>query len=98
MMGTFLLLSVLLAPGVGTAANSSVGDSYVPISTIHSLLQQHSDLITMRATVTRNGNPIYVQDSTEGAAVEGVSSQDLKIGDQVLVTGSAEESDHGLLF
>ena len=98
MMGTFLLLSVLLAPSLVTAADRSVGDSYVPISTIHSLLQQHSDHITVRATVTRNGNPIYVQDSTEGAAVEGVRSQDLKIGDQVLVTGSAEESDHGLVF
>jgi signal transduction histidine kinase len=98
MMGTFLLLSVLLAPSVATAADRSVGDSYVPISTIHSLLQQHSDHITVRATITRNGNPIYVQDSTEGAAVEGVRSQDLKIGDQVLVTGSAEESDYGLVF
>jgi signal transduction histidine kinase len=97
-MGIFLLVSVLLVPAVETATESSVGDSYASISTIHSLLQQRADHIAVRATLTRNGSPIYVQDSTEGAAVEGVPPQDLKIGDQVLVTGSAEETDHGLVF
>src|SRR5216684_2595935 len=98
MMGAFLLLSVLFAPGVETAVDSAVSDSYIPIAAIHSLLQQHTGRVTVRATLTRNGNPIYVEDSTEGAAVEDVPSQDLKIGDQLLVTGWAEESDHGLVF
>jgi len=97
MMSTFLLLSILFAPPGGTA-DSSAGDSYTPISAIHSRLQQHADQVTVRATLTRNGNPIYIEDSTEGAAVEDVPSQDLKIGDQLLVTGWAEESDRGLVF
>jgi signal transduction histidine kinase len=98
MMGAFLLLSVLFAPVVETAVDSAVSDSYLPIAAIHSVLQQHTGRVTVRATLTRNGNPIYVEDSTEGAAVEDVPSQDLKIGDQLLVTGWAEESDHGLVF
>lgn len=98
MIGMFLLVSVLFAPAVETAVNNSVPDSYVPIAAIHSLLQQHTGRITVRATITRNGSPLYIQDSTEGAAVEDVPPQHLKIGDQVLVTGWAEESDRGLVF
>ena len=98
MIGTFLLLSVLFAPAAETAVDSAVSDSYIPIAAIHSLLQRHTDRVTVRATLTRNGSPIYIEDSTEGAAVEDVPSQDVKIGDQLLVTGWAEESASGLVF
>lgn len=98
MMGTVLLLSVLITPAASAAVDGTVGDSYIPIAAVHSLLRQRTDRVTVRATLTRTGSPIYIEDSTEGAAVEGVPSQDLKIGDQLLVTGWAEESDHGLVF
>ena len=98
MIGTLILLSVLSAPALQTAADHAVGDSYIPIAAVHSLLRQRPERVSVRATLTRSGNPIYIEDSTEGAAVEGVPSQDLKIGDQLLVTGWAEESDHGLVF
>jgi len=93
-----LLLFVLVVPVARTAAEIPVGEPYISIGAIHLLLQQYSGPVTVRATLTRNGNPIYVEDATEGAAVEGIPAQDLKIGDQLLVTGWAEESDQGLVF
>jgi signal transduction histidine kinase len=106
MMGAILLMSVFLAPvGTNTAGNAggNTGDDaasvpHVSIAAVHSLLQRHTALVTVRATLIRNGNPVYVEDSTEGAAVEDVSSQDLKIGDQLIVTGWPEETARGLVF
>jgi signal transduction histidine kinase len=52
----------------------------------------------MQATLTLNGNPSYVQDSTGSAEVDGISTQGLKIGDEVLVTGEPLDTENGLLF
>src|SRR6266542_2774095 len=98
MIGMFLLLPVLSSFFVDTAVESAAVDSYIPIAAVHALLQQHTGRVTVRATLTRDGNPIYIEDSTEGAAVEDLPPQDLKIGDQLLVTGWPEEGDHGLVF
>jgi signal transduction histidine kinase len=97
-MGVFVLLPLLFYPVADTAVESAATDSYIPIAAVHTLLQQHPARVTVRATLTHDGNPIYIEDSTEGAAVEGLPTQDLKIGDQLLVTGWPEESDHGLIF
>jgi signal transduction histidine kinase len=98
MIGAFFLSFVLLTPAAEAAVDSSASDSYTPIAAIHSLLQQHTKRVTVRATLTRNGSPIYIEDSTEGAAVEDAPSQALKIGDQLQVTGWPEEHDRGLVF
>ena len=88
----------LVAQTSGAAVENPVSDSYIPISAIHLLLEKHPDQVTVRATLTRNGSPMYIQDSTEGAAVEAAPNQNLKIGDQLLVTGWPEETDSGLVF
>jgi signal transduction histidine kinase len=98
MMSAFILLLALVAPAQDQAPKLSAGQSYIPIAAIHSLLQRSSERVTVRATLTRNGNPIYIEDSTEGAAVENMPPQDLKIGDQLLVSGWPEETDRGLVF
>jgi signal transduction histidine kinase len=98
MIHKLFLAIMLAAQAPGAAVDSPVSDSYIPISAIHLLLEKHPDQVTVRATLTRNGSPIYIQDSTEGAAVEAAPNQNLKIGDQVLVTGWPEETDSGLIF
>ena len=98
MMQQLFLAIVLVAQASESAVDSPVSDSYIPISAIHLLLERHPDRVTVRATLTRNGSPIYIQDSTEGAAVEAEPNQNLKIGDQLMVTGWPEETDSGLVF
>jgi len=87
-----------VVPALGQTGNVSAGESYIPIAAVHSFLQRSGERVTVRATVTRNGNPLYIEDSSEGAAVESVHPKDLRIGDQLLVTGWPEESDRGLVF
>lgn len=98
MLSPFLILLALVTQGRDKPTDVSAGESYIPIAAIHSLLQRHSEQVLVRATLTRNGSPIYVEDSTEGAEVEDVPPQNLKIGDQLLVGGWPEETDHGLVF
>jgi len=98
MMSASLLLFVLFAPPAGRAAGSPAGHAYIPIAAIHSLLQRHADRATVRATLTRTGSPIYVEDSTAGAAAENAPSQGLTIGDQHLITSWPEESERGLVL
>jgi len=98
MMGMFILVLLLIAPVAEQPSNLSAGQPYIPIAAVHALLQRSSERVTVRATVTRNGTPLYIEDSTEGAAVENVPPQNLKIGDQLLVSGWPEETDRGLVF
>ena len=98
MIRIWFLAAFLVARASQASADSPVSDSYIPISAIHLLLENQTERVTVRATLTRNGNPIYIQDSTEGAAVEATPNPDLKIGDQLLVTGWPEETDSGLVF
>ena len=97
-MGIILVLSLILAASPENAGESPAAASYVSIAAVHALLPQPTVPVTVRATLIRNGNPIYVEDSTEGAALEDVSSPNLKIGDQLLVTGLPEERESGLVF
>lgn len=97
-MGAFLLTWVLFASPAAAPVDKSNDESYMPIAAVHSLLQREAKRVTVRATVTRNGAPIYIQDSTDGAAVEDIPSREFKIGDQILVTGWPEETDRGLVF
>lgn len=98
MLSMLALMLVVIAPAHGQAVDVSASQSYIPIAAVHSLLQRGAARVTVRATVTRNGSPLYVEDSTEGAAVENVATQNLKLGDQLLVTGLPEETDRGLIF
>jgi len=98
LLGTCILFLLLIAPASAESANVSPGQTYLSIAAVRSMLQRGSERVTVRATVTRNGIPLYIEDSTEGAAVENVSPQNLKIGDQLLVSGWPEEADRGLVF
>jgi signal transduction histidine kinase len=98
MLGTVTLLLSLIAPAPERRGNVSPTQAYIPIAAVHALPEHGTERVTVRATVTRNGTPLYIEDSTDGAAVENVPPQALKIGDQLLVTGWPEETDHGLVF
>jgi signal transduction histidine kinase len=98
MLGTVTLLLSLIAHAPEQPGNVSPTQAYIPIAAVHALLERGTERVTVRATVTRNGIPLYIEDSTDGAAVENVPPQALKIGDQLLVTGWPEETDNGLVF
>src|SRR5581483_10271345 len=96
-----LLTAYVLAAGVITtpaAPPASASAPNVSIADIASRPQPQDSPVTVRATLTINDNPAYIQDSTGGAEVEGLSAQELKIGDEVLVTGDPQETDDGLLL
>lgn len=90
-----LALAALLA---APTSNDSASAPYTSIEEITLLPQKDGQQITVRATLTLNGNPSYIQDSTGGAAVEGLAAQDLKIGDELLITGHARETEAGLVL
>lgn len=95
--GVILCLTAIIA--IANASASVPEDApYISIGTIGSLPQTQTSEVTVRATLTLNGDPLYVQDSTGGAAVYGVQSQGLKIGDQLLITGRADNTETGLAF
>ena len=98
MLGAIRCLIAVLA--MANPAHAFVPDDapYISIGAIGSLPQTPSSTITVRATVTLNGDPLFIQDSTGGAAIYGVQSQGLKIGDQLLVTGHADYTETGLVF
>lgn len=81
-----------------TVAGGSASVRYPSIAAIYLHPQAPEAAATVQATVTLNGSPSYVQDSTGGAEVDGLSTQGLKIGDQVLVTGEPVETENGLQF
>lgn len=95
MLGAIFLL--LISPPQSAAENSG-RDFNVSIASVHVLAQQRPTHVEVRASVTLNGNLVYIEDSTEGAALEGIPPQNLKIGDQLLVNGWAEDTDSGLIF
>jgi len=97
MMNAFIVF-LALVPVTQQAVDLPSAEPYIPIAAVHSILQLRRERLTVRATLTRNGSPIYIEDSTEGAAVEDVPQQNLKIGDQLLVRGWPEETDRGLVF
>ena len=87
---------IVLIPG---AAGSGPGSSsYMPIGQIEFMPPAKNSSITVRATLTAIGSPSYVQDSTGGAAVSGLTSQGLRIGDVLLITGHPDESETGTLL
>ena len=62
------------------------------------LPQVRGEEVTVRGTLTLNGNFSYIQDSTGGAAIRGLPAQGLRIGDELLVTGNAQETEAGLIL
>ncbi len=85
--------------GLATAAASAQAPAtYASIAAIHSQPQLPASLVMVQATLTLNGNPSYIQDSTGGAEVDGLSTQGLRIGDQLLVTGHADDTEDGLVL
>jgi len=71
---------------------------YTSISEIHSHPHGEGARVTVQATLTLNGNPSYIQDATGGAELEDVSTQGLRIGDELLITGRVEDRETGLVF
>jgi signal transduction histidine kinase len=95
-----LTASVLIAAVITTAPLPGAGGNApnVSIAEISARPQPQDSPVTVRATLTINDDPSYIQDSTGGAEVEGLSAQELKIGDEVLVTGDPEETETGLVL
>lgn len=91
-------VGVAVAIAAAAAAHGSDVVRYPSIAAIHLHPQATGAMATVQATLTLNGNPSYVQDSTAGAEVDGLSTQGLKIGDEVLVTGEPVDAENGLQF
>jgi|SRR5579862_553501 len=98
MTPTNTIRSAAVALAVGITALAHGTDRYASIAAIHAHPQAAGVRATVQATLTLNGNPSYVQDSTGGAEVDGLSTQGLKIGDEVLVTGEPVDTEDGLQF
>jgi signal transduction histidine kinase len=91
LMAIFVLMSAAAGSGPSSA-------SYTPIGQIGFTLPSKNSTVTVRATLTLIGNPSYIQDSTGGAAVSGLTGQGLRIGDVLLITGHPEASETGTLL
>lgn len=83
---------------VTASAIAQAPAAYTSIAALHSQPQLPASKVTVQATLTLNGNPSYIQDSTGGAEVDGLSTQGLRIGDQLLVTGHADDTEDGLIL
>lgn len=90
-----LLAYVVLASLIPAAPPALASARTMSIAEIASRPQSDAS-VTVRATLTVNGNPAYIQDSTGAAAVEGLASEELRIGDEVLVTGDPQERPEGM--
>jgi signal transduction histidine kinase len=98
-VSTLLLSSIVLTVPAGQSTDVRSSEAYITISEARSQLQHGEAHVTVRATLTRNGDPLYIADSTGAAVVEDPHpTEHLKIGDQLLVSGWVEETASGLLF
>ncbi len=91
-------LSVVMTLQAAPAARAPRSAPYASIAEIAALPQVVGEMVTVRGTLTFSGNPSYIQDSTGGAAIRGLPAQGLRIGDELLVTGSAQETEAGLIL
>jgi signal transduction histidine kinase len=98
MTGLVRLLAATLAVLGATTASARNDASYTSIAAINSLPQTPDSTVTVRATLTLNGTPSYVQDATGGAEVDGLVAQGLRIGDELLIDGHADNTETGLVF
>ncbi len=87
-------IAIVAAAVLGAPRDTSV----TSIAQTAALPQVNGAPVTLRATLTLNGNPAYIQDSTGGAAVEGLTAQGFRIGDELLITGTANETEAGLVL
>lgn len=71
---------------------------YISIAAIRTQPRALASAVTLRATLTLTGDPAYVQDMTGGAEIDGPALENLRIGDQLLVTGRPEFSETGLII
>jgi len=90
--------AAILMGFVTAAVSAQAPAAYTSIAAIHSQPQLPASKVMVQATLTLNGNPSYIQDSTGGAEVDGVSTKGLRIGDQLLVTGHADDTEEGLVL
>jgi len=98
-LSALLLSSILLTMPTGQSADARSNEAYITISEARSQLQHGDEHVTVRATLTRNGDPLYIADSTGAAVVNDAHpTEHLKIGDQLLVSGWVEETASGLAF
>jgi len=92
------LLAIVIPMSAVPVASGSHSAPYASIEEISALPQAGGAEVRVRGTLTFNGNPTYIQDSTGGAAVDGLQAQGLRIGDQLLITGNALETETGLVI
>lgn len=75
----------------GTAAAQSSPELPVAVASLRALQANHATA-SIRGTVTRTAPTLFVQDATGGVAVLGLQNPAaLHVGDQVVVTGRAEQ-------
>lgn len=92
------LFSVLIGLQASPATSASHSAPYESIAQVAVLPQERGETVTVRGTLTLNGNPSYIQDPTGGAAIQDLSARGFRIGDELLVTGNAHETETGLVL
>ncbi len=98
MTGQIRVLVALLALMGASATSAENQAPYTSIGAINLIPQTGNSSVTVRATLTLNGSPSYIQDPTGGAALEGPLGQGLRIGDELLIDGRPENTERGLVF
>jgi signal transduction histidine kinase len=98
MMGPIRSFAMLLMAVCADFAMAQNQESYTSITAVDSLPQTDGSVVTIRANLTLNGSPAYVQDSTGGAAIDGLSLKGFRIGDELLVTGHPYSPETGLIL
>lgn len=93
---TLVVFSIPRASPLAVVARQD--NPYTSIADVAALPQVSGVRAIVRGSLTLNGNPSYIQDSTGGVAVLGLPAQGLRIGDELLVTGNARETEAGLVL
>jgi signal transduction histidine kinase len=98
MKKTVRVLVLLLGSCPATTGYGARDAPYTSLAQISSIPQVADSTVSVRATLTLNGNPSYIQDATGGASVDGPFARNLRIGDELLIEGHAEDTVRGLEF
>jgi len=91
-------LALLMSMHAALSTPNSRSGPYTSIAEVAALPQAGGAGVRVRGTLTFNGDPTYIQDSTGGAAVEDLQAQGLRIGDELLISGNATEAEAGLVI
>lgn len=93
-----VVLVAMVSPPIKGRTKTESTASAESITRIRSIPRLGEKSVTVQATLILRGDPAYVEDSGGGAIIKGMKYSGLRIGDQLLITGRAEETEDGLVI